>query len=290
MPSKRWFGAIEKLKSGRYRARYRVDGRWINAPTTFATQAEVGMFLDSVRTDMVRGAWKAPRGARMTVEEYGQMLDAVTPDMVRDWHAGLLERLEAELAAEDAARDAKERMAAKGARKDRRPRELTKATVRDGAATASRAYRLLHAVFATATHDDLVPIGPGTGLSAQGSARPRHPQESSRYPIDRGPRIARRSAREAPGDLHRPRADQPAVCHRDGWQHPYHLLPSAATSADPSGPIGHPSARPPPHRIDPRCGGGRLTGRAQAPAWSVDDPVRRDLLARDDRSGSTERG
>lgn len=88
------------------------------------------------------------------------MLDAVTPDMVRDWHAGLLGRLEAELAAKDAAREARERRAAKGARKDRRPRELTKASVRDGSATASRAYRLLHAVFATATDDDLVPANP----------------------------------------------------------------------------------------------------------------------------------
>ena len=72
MSGKRSFGAIEKLKLGRYRARYRVDGRWINAPTTFATKAEAGIFLDSVRTDLVRGAWKAPRAARMTVEEYGQ--------------------------------------------------------------------------------------------------------------------------------------------------------------------------------------------------------------------------
>jgi integrase len=192
MSGKRSFGAIEKLKSGRYRARYRVDGRWINAPTTFGTKAEAGIFLDSVRTDLVRGAWKAPRVARMTVEQYGQkwmqqrqglkattraeyescwrnhigpylggqMLDAVTPGMVRDWHARLLERLQAELAAKDAAREAQERRAARVARKDRRPRELTKASVRDGSATASRAYRLLHAVFATATEDELVPANP----------------------------------------------------------------------------------------------------------------------------------
>jgi len=72
MPGKRTFGSIEKLKSGRYRARYRVDGRWVNALTTFATKAEAGIFLDSVRTDLVRGAWKAPCKARMTVEANGQ--------------------------------------------------------------------------------------------------------------------------------------------------------------------------------------------------------------------------
>jgi hypothetical protein len=72
MAGRRSFGAIEKLASGRYRARYKVDGRWLNALTTFPSKAEAGIFLDSVRTDMVRGAWKAPPVVRMTVEEYGQ--------------------------------------------------------------------------------------------------------------------------------------------------------------------------------------------------------------------------
>lgn len=69
---RRSFGAIENLASGGYRARYKVDGRWLNALTTFPSKAEAGIFLDSVRTDMVRGAWKAPPVVRMTVEEYGQ--------------------------------------------------------------------------------------------------------------------------------------------------------------------------------------------------------------------------
>lgn len=116
---RRLFGAIEKLPSGRYRARYKADGRWLNSPTTFATKTEAGIFLDSVRTDMVRGAWKAPRFSRMSLDAYGRTwieqreslkattrrefescwrnhigpfigtrrLDEVTPDMVRDWHA-----------------------------------------------------------------------------------------------------------------------------------------------------------------------------------------------------------
>ncbi len=192
MAGRRSFGAIEKLPSGRYRARYKVDGRWVNSPTTFPTKTEAGIFLDSVRTDMVRGAWKAPRSSRMSLDAYGRKwieqreslkattrreyescwrnhigpfigvhrLDEVTPDMVRDWHAQTKVRLHAELEAKDAARMAQERKAAKGARKDRRPRQLTQASVRDGSATAARAYRLLHAVFATAEEDDLVAANP----------------------------------------------------------------------------------------------------------------------------------
>ena len=87
-------------------------------------------------------------------------LDEVTPDMVRDWHAQTQARLRVELEAKDAARLAREKNAAKGARKDRRPRQLTQASVRDGSATASRAYRLLHAVFVTAEEDDLVAANP----------------------------------------------------------------------------------------------------------------------------------
>jgi len=80
--------------------------------------------------------------------------------MVRDWHARTKARLQAELEAKDAARMAREKKDATGARKDRRPRQLTQASVRDGSATAARAYRLLHAVFATAEEDDLVAANP----------------------------------------------------------------------------------------------------------------------------------
>ena len=157
MAGRRSFGAIEKLPSGRYRARYKVDGRWVNSPTTFPTKAEAGIFLDSVRTDMVRGVLKATRSSRMSLDAHGRKwieqreslkattrredescwrnhvgpfigarrLDEVTPDMVRDWHAPTKARLQAELEAKDADRMAREKGAAKGARKDRRPRPLT---------------------------------------------------------------------------------------------------------------------------------------------------------------------
>ena len=154
MAGRRSFDAIEKLPTGRYRARYNVDGRWLNSPTTFATKTEAAIFLGSVRTDMVCGAWRAPRSSRMSLDTYGRKwieqreslkattrreyescwrnhtgpfigsrrLDEVTPDMVRDWHAQTKARLQDELEAKDAERIARERKAAKGARKDGRPR------------------------------------------------------------------------------------------------------------------------------------------------------------------------
>jgi hypothetical protein len=54
MSGKRSFGAIEKLKSGRYRARYRVDGRWINlqlaAEVPAAVPAELLHFAPGTAT------------------------------------------------------------------------------------------------------------------------------------------------------------------------------------------------------------------------------------------------
>lgn len=88
------------------------------------------------------------------------MLDDVTPDLVRDWHSEMQARLREELAAKDAARVRREKGAAKGARKDRRPRQLTQVSVRDGFATVARAYRLLRAVYTTAVEDDLVTSNP----------------------------------------------------------------------------------------------------------------------------------
>lgn len=41
MSGDRSFGAIEKLKSGRYRDRYRVDGRWINVQLAAEVPAAV---------------------------------------------------------------------------------------------------------------------------------------------------------------------------------------------------------------------------------------------------------
>ncbi|HUR48562.1 MAG TPA: hypothetical protein VMY88_03395, partial [Acidimicrobiales bacterium] len=53
--TRRQFGTIDKLPSGRWGVRYRVDGKPVSPGLTFATRADAGAYLDSVRTDMDRG-------------------------------------------------------------------------------------------------------------------------------------------------------------------------------------------------------------------------------------------
>ncbi len=192
MAGRRSFGSIDKRASGLYRARHKVDGRWVSAPMTFRTKAEAEIYLDSVRTDMVRSVWKAPKRSRLTLEEYGgkwiaqrsgikastrveyescwrnhigpylgkYMLDAVTPDVVRDWHAQAKDRLRSELRDKDREQRAREERLAKTSRKDRKPRVPSTATLRDGSATVARAYRLLHSVMQTAEDDELIARNP----------------------------------------------------------------------------------------------------------------------------------
>lgn len=122
MGSRRSFGNITKLPSGRYRARYRspiTPDTWINAPTTFEAKIDADAWLAGIRVDITRGRW-APRRARHTFGEYAEtwllqrdlkprtaqhyrvILDrfllpafgaediaTITPATVRAWHARL---------------------------------------------------------------------------------------------------------------------------------------------------------------------------------------------------------
>jgi integrase len=65
MSGRRQFGSIERLPSGRWRARYRVDGRVVQTGRTFATKADAGRFLDGVRADLDRGVWRNPQLGRV---------------------------------------------------------------------------------------------------------------------------------------------------------------------------------------------------------------------------------
>ncbi|MTB88443.1 tyrosine-type recombinase/integrase [Aeromicrobium senzhongii] len=69
--SRRTFGAIRKLPSGRYQARYQgPDGRDHTAPTTFARKDDADAWLATVRADMVRGSWRDPDAGSVTVATY----------------------------------------------------------------------------------------------------------------------------------------------------------------------------------------------------------------------------
>lgn len=70
--SRRDFGTVRQLKSGRWQARYLIPaGRYMTAPTTFATKAQATTFLSEIRTDMHRGTWLDPtRGTETSLAEY----------------------------------------------------------------------------------------------------------------------------------------------------------------------------------------------------------------------------
>ncbi len=82
MAGKRQFGSIRKLPSGKYQARYPdAVGQLIPAPTTFATKADAGRYLDQIRTDQDRGAWIDPRAGHLTLTEYAWGWLALRPDL-----------------------------------------------------------------------------------------------------------------------------------------------------------------------------------------------------------------
>jgi hypothetical protein len=61
MASKRRFGALRKLPSGRWQARYRTpEGVLVTAGKTFATKTDAGRFLDAIELDQLRGVWHDP--------------------------------------------------------------------------------------------------------------------------------------------------------------------------------------------------------------------------------------
>jgi integrase len=156
MPNKRRFGRIRKLPSGRYQARYRdPDGTDRPAPHTFASKTDADRWLTAIEADIIKGTWRNPDHGRVPLGEYLTewinhrpglrprtidlyrwlyrkyiqpalsriLLTDITPGTVRAWYADLT---------------------AKG----------VTATMR------AKAYRLLHAVLATAVDDELLRRNP----------------------------------------------------------------------------------------------------------------------------------
>lgn len=120
MPRRRQFGSVEKLPSGRYRARHHnPDGSWTSAPTTFTGKAPAQAWLAREQVHLEQEAAGAPRLASrspITLHDFGtgwlertdlrpttrrtyaglwRTIDAdlgsnrltdLTPHLVSDWH------------------------------------------------------------------------------------------------------------------------------------------------------------------------------------------------------------
>ncbi|MFB7786816.1 tyrosine-type recombinase/integrase [Streptomyces vinaceus] len=151
---KRTFGAIRKLPSGRFQARYPgPDGVMRPAPETFATSREADDWLAEKQTEINKGDWRDPDAGAVNFREYAVQwvdergleettdelyrrllrlhilptfedrdLDQITPPHVRTWRA-----------------------------------ERLKVT---GGTTVAKSYRLLSAIMGTAEDDELIRRNP----------------------------------------------------------------------------------------------------------------------------------
>jgi integrase len=154
--ARRPWGNARQLPSGRWQARYQVQGVWRSAPETFRTKGLADSWLAATRTDLERGTWTDPEAGKVPLAEYASSwladrpdlrprtkelyrsllrlhvlprlgsveLGDLTPAMVRSWRAGLLE------------------------------------AGHPGVSTIAKAYRLLHAICATALEDSLITRNP----------------------------------------------------------------------------------------------------------------------------------
>ena len=72
--SRRQFGAIRRLPSGRYQARYRDPGagRLVAAPL-FERKADAARWLSTIEADLARGVWLDPKPAQgLTVAAWAE--------------------------------------------------------------------------------------------------------------------------------------------------------------------------------------------------------------------------
>jgi integrase len=152
--ARRDFGRVRKLPSGRWQARYK-DPQGVDrpAPTTFRTKREAEDWLAGAKTDIVRGDWRDPDAGKVNFTTYAELwikernlrpttiglygnllrvhlapafgewdLDEITAPRVRAWYADL--------------------------------------TATGKRVTAAKCYRLLSAILATATDDELIRRNP----------------------------------------------------------------------------------------------------------------------------------
>ena len=159
MPSanSRHFGNIRKLSSGRFQARYRgPDGRLRSAPNTFARKSEASRWLSLKDAEIAQGDWIAPELSKIRFGEYAQrwMGDRVLKVRTRELYSGLLRNhllptfgnvAIGDIGEGDVRHWRKERLVA--GPEAERP---------FGSVTVAKAYRLLHAIFATAIDEDRI--------------------------------------------------------------------------------------------------------------------------------------
>ena len=172
--SRRTWGAVRKLPSGRYQAKFRVHGVWKTAPTTYTTKRDADAYLAATHADLERGTWHDPEAGRVMLRRYAEVwleqrpnlrprtreqyeanlrlhilptmgeieIGRIAPGTVRAWHSGLLN------------------------------------AGKPGPPTVAKCYRLLNAMMVTAVADELIIKNPCLIKGASTDKAPERPVAS----------------------------------------------------------------------------------------------------------------
>ena len=73
MASRRHFGSVRKLPSGRWQVSYWHEAVHHPGPYTFASKADAQAFLSGVEADMKRGVWLDPSSGRVTLTDWADV-------------------------------------------------------------------------------------------------------------------------------------------------------------------------------------------------------------------------
>ena len=155
--SRREFGAVRQLPSGRWQAKYRHprSNEFIGAPTTFKLKGDASRWLSSVQREIERGTWIDPEWGKVTMRDYAESWLAQRPLRPRtvELYRGLLDRyILPELGRTELG--------------DLSPRDVRSWHValmkreRPGPVTVAKAYRLLRTICETAVSDEMIVRNP----------------------------------------------------------------------------------------------------------------------------------
>jgi integrase len=176
MPTRRSFGWIRRLPSGRYQASYVApSGVRRKAPSTFLNKTDAGVWLSRVRVSILEGRWRDPVLGRQRFTDYAESWIAERPGLrprTVDLYRWLHERhLKPHLA-----RLTLEEMTPLAVRRWR----MTLLEAGVSPTMVAKAYRLMRAVLNTAVDDDILDRNPCRIRGAGDEKAPERPTLTTR--------------------------------------------------------------------------------------------------------------
>ena len=158
MGTRREFGNVRQLPSGRWQAFYRLDAQRHNAEHTFKTKTEAKNYLAKVKAEVIDGRWSDPRAARVPFGEYAEKWltrrcnDPRKP-LAATTHAKYRRLLDDYVLAEFGGRQL-------GRIKAAQVRDWYDEIARKHKVTAAGAYRMLATIFNAAIKDEILTLSP----------------------------------------------------------------------------------------------------------------------------------